>query len=275
MNEPLSLCNVAAGYRRKQPVLDDVNLIVPSGSVTGLLGRNGAGKTTLIHAALGLRKVWHGKALLFGHDAWNAPASVRCRIGYVPQQFVDFQWLTPSKCIDLVAGFHSNWDHQLVAKLRERWSLPEERIGALSPGMRQCVALLLAIGHRPDLLILDEPVAMLDPSARRNLLRAIGELNAETGQTVLLSSHICSDVERICSNVAILHAGRIALDTDIDDLKDRVRPVYGIEPVPMGADVLAHVGSRLWLRNWRQHDLSNAARVGEPNLEELFLDMTA
>ncbi|MDE0443881.1 MAG: ABC transporter ATP-binding protein [Gammaproteobacteria bacterium] len=275
MNDPLTLCNVGAGYRRKHPVLDDVNLIVPSGSITGLLGRNGAGKTTLIHTALGLRKVWHGKTQLFGHDAWNAPASVRCRIGYVPQQFVDFHWLTPSRCIDLVASFHADWDHRLVVELRERWSLPDEPIGALSPGMRQCVAVLLAIGHRPDLLVLDEPVAMLDPSARRNLLRAIGDLNAETQQTVLLSSHICSDVERICSNVAILHAGRIALDADIDDLKDRVRPVYGLDPVPIGADVLAHVGSRLWLRNWHRHDLSNAARVGELNLEELFLDMTA
>lgn len=275
MNEPLSLCNVAAGYRRKQPVLEKVDLVVPSGSITGLLGRNGTGKTTLIHIALGLRKAWHGKTLLFGHHAWNAPASARCRIGYVPQQFVDFHWLTPSKCIDLVANFHANWDHQLVAELRERWSLPDDRIGTLSPGMRQCVAILLAIGHRPDLLVLDEPVAMLDPGARRNLLRAIGELSAATGQTVLLSSHICSDVERICSNVAILHAGRIVLNTDIDDLKDHVRPVYGIDGVPMDGDVLAQGESRLWLRNWHQHDLTNAARVGELTLEELFLDMTA
>ena len=141
--------------------------------------------------------------------------------------------------------------------------------------MRQCVAVLLAIGHRPDLLVLDEPVAMLDPGARRNFLRAIGDLNAQMEQTVILSSHICSDVERICSDVAILHGGRIVLHGAVDDLKAQVRRVSGMAPLPPGDDVLADVGSRLWLRNWRGHDLAAAPRVDEFDLEELFLDMTA
>ncbi|MDE0189821.1 MAG: AAA family ATPase [Gammaproteobacteria bacterium] len=153
--------------------------------------------------------------------------------------------------------------------------MPEQRIGTLSPGMRQCVAVLLAIGHRPDLLVLDEPVAMLDPSARRQFLRVIGDLNAETSQTVLLSSHICSDVERICSDVAILHTGRIVLHSALDDLKEQVRRVSGIGAVPHNAEVLAKAGSRLWLRNWRGHDLSDGVRLHELNLEELFMDITA
>lgn len=275
MTDPLSLSNVVVGYRRKRPVLNDLTLAVPAGSITGLLGRNGAGKTTLIHTALGLRKASGGRALLFGHAAWTAPPEVRRRIGFVPQQFLDFHWLTPSQCIDLVAPFHERWDHQLVADLRARWALPDQRVGTLSPGMRQCVAVLLAIGHRPDLLVLDEPVAMLDPGARRDFLRAIGELNAQAGQTVLLSSHICSDVERICSEIAILHGGRIVLHSEIDDLKEHVRRVSGIPSVPSESDVLAKSGSRFWLRNWRDHDLSAAARVDELNLEELFLDLTA
>ncbi|MCY4056800.1 MAG: ABC transporter ATP-binding protein [Gammaproteobacteria bacterium] len=275
MSEPISLCKVAVGYRRKRPVLEDVTFIARPGSVTGLLGRNGAGKTTLIHTALGLRKAWSGDALLFGHRAWDAPPDVRRRIGFVPQQFANFHWLTPSQCIDLVGGFHASWDANLVAGLRERWALPEQRIGTLSPGMRQCVAVLLAIGHRPDLLVLDEPVAMLDPSARRQFLRVIGDLNAETSQTVLLSSHICSDVERICSDVAILHMGRIVLHSALDDLKEQVRRVSGIGAVPHNAEVLAKAGSRLWLRNWRGHDLSDGVRLHELNLEELFMDITA
>ena len=275
MTAPLSLSNVGVGYRRKRPILQRVTIAAAPGSVTGLLGRNGAGKTTLIHTALGLKKAWCGEALLFGHDAWNAPPGIRRRIGFVPQQFGDFHWLTPSQCIDLVAAFHTDWDAQLVADLRERWALPDQRIGTLSPGMRQCVAVLIAVGHRPDLLVLDEPVAMLDPGARRHFLRTIGALNAETGQTVLLSSHICSDVERICSDIAILHGGRIVLHSPIDDLKEQVRRVSGFANLPSGADVLASAGSRLWLRNWRNHDLSEAARVDELNLEELFLDLTA
>lgn len=275
MTKPISLSKVAVGYRRGRPVLEDLSFAAQPGSITGLLGRNGSGKTTLIHTSLGLRKAWHGEVQLFGHAAWDAPADVRRRIGFVPQQFHDFHWLTPSQCIDLVARFHPHWETQLVAELRERWALPEQRIGTLSPGMRQCVAVLLAIGHRPDLLVLDEPVAMLDPGARRNFLRAIGDLNAQIEQTVILSSHICSDVERICSDVAILHGGRIVLHGAVDDLKEQVRRVSGMATPPPGGDVLANVGSRLWLRNWRGHDLTAAARVDEFDLEELFLDMTA
>jgi len=266
---------LVVGYRRKQPVLDDVTFAANHGSIIGLLGRNGAGKTTLLHTALGLRKAWRGQARLFGHAAWTAPPDIRRRIGFVPQQFHDFHWLTPSQCIDLIAPFHDSWDAELVGTLRERWELPDQRIGTLSPGMRQCVAVLIAIGHRPDLLVLDEPVAMLDPGARRDFLRTIGDLNAQTGQTVVLSSHICSDVERICSDIAILHRGRIALQSDIDDLKENVRRVSGLASAVPDHDVLADVGSRLWLRNWRDYDLSSTARVDELNLEELFLDITA
>ena len=171
-----------------------------------------------------------------------------------------------------MAKFH---DSVVVAKLCELWALPDQKIGTLSPGMRQCVAVLLGIGHRPDLLVLDEPVASLDPGARRNFLRMIGDLNAKTGQTVILSSRICSDIERICSDVAILHGGRIVLHSAIDDLKEQVRRVSGCADVPPDADVLASAESRLRLRNWRDHDLSAAARVDELNLEEFFLDITA
>ena len=195
--------------------------------------------------------------------------------GFVPQSFDDFDWLTPSQCLELVSRFYDTWDADLVDGLREAWQLPDARLGTLSPGLRQRVAVLLAIGHRPDLLLLDEPVAALDPVARRDFLRLIGTLNAESGQTVLLSSHICSDIERICSDVAILHGGRVVVHRPVDDLKDDVRMVSGAAGDAFGDDVVAANGHRVWLRNWRAHDLSDAYVDREFNLEEFFLDLTS
>ena len=274
MTVPLSLSHVGTGYGRKHPVLRDVTLAAPPGSITGLLGRNGAGKTTLIHTALGLKKAWHGRAELFGVDAWGAPPEVRKRVGFVPQDLQDFHWMTVSECLRFVGEFYELWDDRLVTDLQRRWGLREERVGSLSPGLRQRVAVLLAVGHRPDLLVLDEPAASLDPGARRDFLRLIGDLNADTQQTVLLSSHICSDIERICSQVAILHHGRIAVQGAVDDLKEQVRRVVGIPEDIVGTDVLARTGNRVWLRNWQRYDLSRATRVDHPELEELFLDVT-
>ena len=274
MTAPLSLSSVGTGYGRDRPVLRDVTLAVPSGSITGLLGRNGAGKTTLIHTALGLRKPWRGRAELFGIEAWDAPPEVRRRVGFVPQELRDFGWMTVSKCLRLVGGFYDRWDAALVGDLRRRWGLGDERIGTLSPGLRQRVAVLLAIGHRPDLLILDEPVASLDPGARRDFLRLIGDLNAETGQTVVLSSHICSDIERICSEVAILHDGCIAVRSGVDELKEDVRCVVGMADEARDCDVVARFGNRVWLRNWHRYDLSEAIRVDHVTLEDLFLGVT-
>ena len=272
---PLSLSNVGAGYGRGRPVLRDVTLTAVRGSITGLLGRNGEGKTTLIHTALGLKKAWHGRAELFGHEAWNAPPEIRKRVGFVPQDLQDFHWMTVTQCVGLVGGFYDRWDDRLVADLQRRWGLGDERIGSLSPGLRQRVAVLLAVGHRPELLVLDEPVASMDPGARRDFLRLIGDLNADTQQTVLLSSHICSDIERICSDVAILHDGRVVVHGGIDELKEDVRRVVGIPEETVGTDVLARAGNRVWLRNWRRYDLSGAVRVDRLSLEELFLDVTA
>ena len=272
---PLNLCNIAVGYGRKRPVLCDATIAVRAGSITGLLGRNGVGKTTLMHTALGLKKAWAGQATLFGESAWHAPREVRRRIGFVPQQFDDFHWLTVSQCIKLISRYYDGWDHRLIEDLLARWDLADVRIGLLTPGLRQRVGILLAIGHRPDLLVLDEPVASLDPGARRDFLRLLGDLNAETGQTILLSSHICSDIERICSDIAILHRGRIVVHDEIDELKEQVRSVTGLLADSFGDDVLAVNGGRMWLRNWYTHDLSAAARVHELTLEEFFLDVTS
>ena len=282
----LSLRNVSTGYDPLRPVLRDVTLEAPKGSITGLLGRNGAGKTTLIHSALGLFETWRGRCELFGCEARNTPPQVRARIGFVPQELRHFHWLKVSGFLRLVGSFYDDWNADLVADMQRRWQLPDKKISALSPGMRQRVAVLIAIGHQPDLLVMDEPAAALDPGARRDLLRLIGDMNADTQQTVVLLSHICSDIERICSDVAILHEGRIALHMGIDELKEDVRCVAVDALGAAGAedyaaqgqhadDVLARREDRIWLRNWQRHAPSEAVRPGESNLEDLFLDITA
>ena len=202
------------------------------------------------------------------------PPEIRKRVGFVPQDMQDFHWMTVSECLRFVGGFYELWDDRLVTDLQRQWGLPEERIGSLSPGLRQRVAVLLAVGHRPALLVLDEPTASLDPGARRDFLRLLGDLNADTQQTVLLSSQICSDIERICSQVAILHHGRIVVHDAVDDLKEQVRCVVGCPEHVVGTDVLARTENRVWLRNWHAYDLSRATRVDRLELEELFLDVT-
>ena len=228
---PLALSAVSAGYERneKDLVLDAVDLELAPGTITGLLGRNGSGKTTLMRVALGLMRARTGTARLFGEDSWDSPAEVRRRLGYVAQQFASFGWMKVDPCLAMI-GSHDDWDHGLVDDLKREWQLENRRIGKLSPGDQQKVAILLAVGHKPDLLLLDEPAASLDPAARRDFLKAIVELNADRGQTVLLSSHITSDIERIASHIAILHRGRIVCHEALDEIKDRVGLVTLTEP---------------------------------------------
>ena len=270
---PLSLTGITAGYK-DNCVLSEVSLTLREGTITGLLGRNGVGKTTLLRIALGLKRAPRGDAQLYGRSAWDAPPAVRKRIGFVAQEVCSFDWMTVSQCLKVVSGSYDYWDSDLVQRMCEQWRLSDRRIGKLSPGQRQCVAILLAIGHRPELLVLDEPMASLDPRVRRDFLKLIGELNADTGQTVILSSHICSDIERICSNVAVLHGGRIVLDAAVDDLKERVRRVVGLHSGFASQHVIAEADDRVWLNNWCMYDLSAAVRVDDVSLEDLFLDIT-
>ena len=129
--------------------------------------------------------------------------------------------------IALVGSFYESWDHQLVERFRKEWDVANnKKIFNLSQGQQQKVGILLAIGHRPDLLVLDEPVASLDPAARQEFLRALLMLNDEIGQTILFSSHITTDIERVAADVAILNDGRITYHGALDKLKEKVKCVF-------------------------------------------------
>jgi ABC-2 type transport system ATP-binding protein len=190
--------------------------------VLGLLGTNGAGKTTLIKCALGLVRPQVGTAKLLGEDSWNLSAAAKMRIGYVPQVISLYPWMKVRHLVDYTSAFYPNWNRDLSARLVAQWTLPgEDRVGTLSVGQLQRLAIVLALGHEPELLILDEPAASLDPLARREFLQLIIDLAVPGQRTVLFSTHITSDLERVADRVAILKSGRIAWQGLLEELKEQ------------------------------------------------------
>lgn len=218
---PIELRGIVKSYSDKR-VLTGLDLVVPKGLVIGLLGTNGSGKTTLIKCALGLIRPQQGQARLLGEDAWTLSAEAKARIGYVPQVSSLYPWMKVRHLIDYTAAFYPNWNDELVARLTAEWDIPlNDRIGPLSVGQLQKVSILLALGHEPELLLLDEPAASLDPLARRQFLQMIIDLAEPGKRTVLFSTHITSDLERVADRVAILKSGRIAWQGLIEDLKEQ------------------------------------------------------
>jgi ABC-2 type transport system ATP-binding protein len=212
------------GRFHQKSVLKGVDLEVAPGMVLGLVGTNGEGKSTLIKCLLGLLKSTGGEMRVLGENPWDLSPATKARIGYVPQEPALLPWMTVRQQLAYAAAFFPNWDTDFAAELVSQWGLPwDERVGPLSLGQKQKVAIVLALAHRPELLILDEPVASLDPVARRKFLESLMQATENGDRTVLFSTHITSDLERIASHVAMLKDGRIAVCDELDQLKDRVK----------------------------------------------------
>jgi ABC-2 type transport system ATP-binding protein len=228
--------NLHKSYGRSaaKPVLNGVDLTVSRGMVLGLVGTNGEGKSTLIKCLLGLLRITSGEIRVFGEDPWNLSAASKAQIGYVPQEPALLPWMTVRQQLAYAAAFFPTWDATFAAELVERWRLPaNERIGPLSLGQKQKVSIVLALAHRPKLLILDEPVASLDPVARRQFLESLMQAAESDDNTILFSTHITSDLERIASHLAMLKDGQIVLCDELDHLKDRVKRLR----IAAGADL--------------------------------------
>lgn len=224
MNDIVVQANSLSRQFGSTQVLRDLNLSIERGMVVGLLGTNGCGKSTLIKCLLGLLRLTSGTARLFGEDPWTLSANAKARLGYVPQEVRAYPWMTVSQVISYTAAFYPKWDFALTDDLVTRWDLPRDRrVGPLSPGQLQKLGLILALGHRPELLILDEPVAALDPIARREFLKSLLEVTQDEQHTVLFSTHITSDLERVASHVALMRQGKLALFEELDMVKDRVK----------------------------------------------------
>ncbi|HTQ38259.1 MAG TPA: ABC transporter ATP-binding protein [Pirellulales bacterium] len=221
-------------FKAGKEVLRGVNLQVPRGTVLGLLGKNGAGKTTLIKCLLGLLKPTGGTAMLLGENAWDLSAEAKERLGYVPQIVTLYQWMKVKHIIAYTAAFYRNWNATLAAELVQRWEIPiDDRAGTLSVGTLQKLALVLALGHEPELLILDEPAASLDPIARREFLAEVLNIAGQNDRTILFSTHITSDLERVADTVAILKEGKIVYHGELGELKDSIKRLHFTAAAPL------------------------------------------
>ncbi|WP_233839838.1 ABC transporter ATP-binding protein [Dyella sp. 2HG41-7] len=211
---------------KKRHVLQSLDWSVPSGRVIGLLGRNGAGKTTLLRCLLGLSPIDGGHIELFGEPMLEPGGERMHRIGFVPQTFDLLPWMKVRAYLDFTAAFYARWDNALVDRLLASWELDvKQKIGELSQGQRQKLAIVRAIAPDPDLLVLDEPVASLDPQARRAFMSELLSLMRAPGKTVIFSTHITADLERADADIALLREGRIQFMRPLAELREHVKRV--------------------------------------------------
>ena len=208
-------------------VLQDLSFGVSPGDVVGVLGKNGAGKTTLLELMLGFTQPTEGAVRLFGHESYRLPGDAKARVGFVPQQDELVDHLTVADQLRVIASFYPHWDKDLMSRLCQEWGIDvRARIKGMSVGERQKLSILLAFGHKPDLLILDEPVASLDPIARRQFLEQLVEVSADGRRAIVFSSHIVSDIERLANRIWILKEGRLDWQGDLDSLKESIVRIH-------------------------------------------------
>lgn len=211
----------------KREVLHDITTRVEPGDVIGVIGKNGAGKTTLLETLLGFSPPTSGSARIFGEDCLRMSAAVKARIGFVPQQDELLPTLDGRRQLALNAAFYPQWNTALVDRLAREWELPlDRRANSLSGGERQKLSTLMALGNDPDLLVLDEPVASLDPLARRRFLQQLLEIAGDASRAVIFSSHIVSDLERVANRIWMLRDGVLVWDGDTDELKQSVKRLH-------------------------------------------------
>jgi len=219
----VELRGIHRSMAKGKEVLHGVDLVIEPGEVVALLGSNGAGKTTLLRIAMGLLHPHRGTVRLFGDQLAKDPVEVKRRIGYVSEDQLLPAFMTVEGVFEVHRALFSTWDRTLEFRLRSRFGLSNRRlrINTLSKGQKRQVALLCAVAHRPELLILDEPASGLDPAARRELIEvAIEALNE--GSTLLFSSHHMQDVERLAARVALIHDGHLLIDRPLDELRENV-----------------------------------------------------
>jgi ABC-2 type transport system ATP-binding protein len=233
--------------------LDGVSFHAGTGQVYGLVGANGAGKTTLLKHLLGLLRAATGSVRVFGLDPVRDPVGVLGRVGYLSEERDLPEWMRIDELMAYTHAFHPTWDVAYARELIDTFGLdPAKKIKELSKGMRAQAGLVAAVAHRPELLILDEPSSGLDAVVRRDILDAIVRTVADDGRTVIFSSHLLDEVERMSDHVTLIHNGRVTLSGALDEVRSgyqrsRVRFAEHFEQAPVLDGALAmEGGGRTW-----------------------------
>lgn len=257
------------GYRRGETVLNGLNMNVPEGSVYGFIGRNGTGKSTTLNTLMGLLKPWSGRVKILGEEPWGLPVSTKRRIAYAPEVSFHFSWLNVRESLAYIAQFYPDWKQVKAEEMLDALDISlNKKIMELSLGQTRSVSIIAAICCNPDLLILDEPSGNLDVIARRLFQNYIIDFMRQENKTVLISSHILTDLERIIDNIGIIRNGRMIVEDELDSLKEKthkLRLVYDNEP-PRDFDI-PNIISRESFANEVQIVLSDLDKEALPSCQ--------
>jgi ABC-2 type transport system ATP-binding protein len=286
MESIIQIQNLSRRYG-KTLALDGIDFEAGSGKVFGLVGANGAGKTTFIKHILGLLRAQQGQVSVFGLDPVKHMQQILKRVGYLSENRDLPDWMSIGELMRYTSAFHANWDQQFCDELLRRFELePTQKIGQLSRGMRARTGLVAAVAHRPELLVLDEPSSGLDAVVRNDILNAIVRTISDQGSTVLFSSHLLDEVERMSDHVTMMQKGQILLDGDLESLCDSHRLCdfkfdSALQQPPALPVVKLEGENRSWRALHKQSDEQFAARIEaidgqviqsrRASLEEIFL----
>ena len=291
MTEAIELHNVTRLFAAAKAV-DGLTLSVPEGAVFGLLGPNGAGKTSIIRMLMGHLQPSSGSVRTLGQDPRQHTEAIRQQIAYVSENMELPGWMTPDAAMSFCQRLYPNWDRRLAESLCDGFELGRrKRFSEFSKGQKRAMCILLALSQNTALLVLDEPTAGLDVLARRNFLDRILDVACAGGRTVILSSHILSDLERVVDHVAILSHGKLKLAGELEELKLRVRKLL-VPCVVTAEDLSAHF-QPLAIRTTgeqtealvlgydddrvrafcRQHPCAEGSQQFGLNLEDLFVEV--
>lgn len=263
----IELDNVSKSFGDAK-ALRNLSLKIPAGQVVGFLGPNGAGKTTTIKMLMGLMRRDSGSISVLGSDPGSSAIDVKLAVGYVPEQHYMHRWMRVDEVIAFCQAFYPTWNHKYCAELVKSLRLDtHKRIKQLSKGMLVKVSLVLALAHQPELLILDEPMAGLDPLIRDEILEGVLQTLSHQDQTVLFSSHTLGDVQRVADSIAIIDEGELLIHCSTDELLNSTKRIRAV--LVEGTTPIEELSGTLWQRVHQREWLMTVRHFSEDQIELL------